>query len=91
LIEFLVPYWDIPRDTDTVTNHSGRISVREPALPELQDTVPDYRGLPIRTLIPLLGREDIRVQLEGSGYVVRQSPAPGTPVRSGMNLVLELE
>jgi cell division protein FtsI (penicillin-binding protein 3) len=91
LIEFLVPYWDIPRDTDTVTEHSGRISVQEPVLPELSDTVPDYRGLPIRTLIPLLGRDNIRVRIEGSGYVVRQDPAPGTPVRPGMSLVLELE
>jgi cell division protein FtsI (penicillin-binding protein 3) len=60
-------------------------------LPELSDTVPDYRGLPIRTLIPLLGRDNIRVRIEGSGYVVRQDPAPGTPVRPGMSLVLELE
>lgn len=91
LIEFLVPYWDIPRDTDSVTRHPGRIAIDERALPEITDTIPDYRGLPIRTLIPLLGRDDLIVRISGSGWVVDQSPAAGTPFTPGMELVLELE
>lgn len=91
MLEFLVPYWDIPRDTDMVTTHPGRIVVDEPELPPLTDTVPDYRGLPVRTLLPLLGREDVTVIITGSGWVARQQPAPGTPVESGMTIRLELE
>lgn len=91
MIEFLVPYWDIPRDTDTVVTHSGRILAPEPELPEINGTVPDFTGLPVRTLLPLLARDDVRVSIDGSGWVVRQEPAPGTPVERGMELRLELE
>jgi len=91
LIEFLVPYWDIPRNTDTVTQHPGRITVSEPDLPELGATVPDYNGLPVRALMPLLQEEEVTVRIIGSGHVVRQTPEPGTPVQPGMEIVLELE
>jgi cell division protein FtsI (penicillin-binding protein 3) len=91
MIEFLVPYWDIPRQTDTVVQHSGRIIARERSLPPLTGSVPDYRGLPVRTLLPLLGREDINVVVQGSGWVVSQDPAPGTPFQPGMTLRLELQ
>ena len=91
MIEFLVPYWDIPRDTDTVTTHPGRIVARDPSLPELGDTVPDYTGLPVRTLLPLLGRDDVNVVIDGSGWVVSQDPSPGTPVTEGMTIRLELQ
>ena len=91
LIEFLVPYWDIPRDTDIVVSHPGRITTHEPELPPIDGTIPDYTGLPIRALLPLLGREDVRVLIDGSGWVVRQSPPPGTTFRHGMNIRLELE
>lgn len=91
LIEFLVPYLDIPRDTDRVVQHPGSIRTVEPRLPEINDTIPDFRGLPARTLLPLLGRDDLRVNIEGSGWVVNQSPPPGTPVSPGLQLVLTLE
>jgi cell division protein FtsI (penicillin-binding protein 3) len=91
MIEFLVPYWDIPRSTDTVVEHSGRIVAGEPSLPDLGRTVPDYSGLPVRTLLPLLGNSAVNVVIEGSGWVVRQNPSPGAPVESGMTIRLELE
>jgi len=91
LIEFLVPYLDIPRDTDRIVEHPGRIRTLEPSLPSVGDTLPDFRGLPARTLLPLLAREDLRVRIEGSGWVVGQSPPPGTSVRPGLELILTLE
>ncbi|MFW5694393.1 MAG: penicillin-binding protein [Alkalispirochaeta sp.] len=91
MLEFLVPYWDIPRDTDTVATHPGRIVTRDPVLPPLDDRVPDYTGLPVRTLMPLLGREDIRVIIDGSGWVVNQEPEPGAAVTDDMTIRLELE
>jgi cell division protein FtsI (penicillin-binding protein 3) len=91
LIEFLVPYLDIPRATDVVIPHSGTVVRTDPALPEMTDTVPDYRGLPKRTLVPLLARDDIVLRIDGSGWVVGQSPAPGSAFRRGMELVLTLQ
>ncbi len=91
LIEFLVPYWDIPRDTDTVTRHPGSISITEQRLPPLDGVIPDYTGLSARTLVPLLGRDDLTTRIIGSGWVVSQDPPPGTPFSKGLILTLELE
>lgn len=91
MIEFLVPYWNIPRETDTVIEHPGRIVVRRQELPALEENMPDFSGLPLRTLMPLLAREDVSVTISGSGYVVSQTPAPGTELSPGIAIHLELE
>jgi len=91
LIEFLVPYWDIPRDTDVVTHHPGKVVVDEQRLPPIGDVIPDYRGLSARTLVPLLQRDDLTVRITGSGWVVSQDPKPGSPFQKGTVLTLELE
>ncbi len=57
---------------------------------EIGDTMPDLRGTPKRLLMPLLGRKDIVVRLKGEGYVAAQSPAPGSPVKAGDEIILEL-
>ncbi|TVQ39919.1 MAG: PASTA domain-containing protein [Spirochaetaceae bacterium] len=89
--EFLIPYLGIPTARDQIARHSGRIAVSTPQLPELTATVPDYSGLPKRTLLPLLQREDLNVDIRGSGWVVRQSPPPGSAAEPGMTLRLDLE
>ncbi|MFW5685363.1 MAG: PASTA domain-containing protein, partial [Spirochaetota bacterium] len=71
--------------------HAGRITVQQVVLPSIDDTVPDFSGLPKRTLLPLLERDDVRVVIDGYGWVARQSPPPGTPFERGMTLRLELE
>lgn len=90
-LDFLVPYLGIPVEGETVVEHLGRISVAEVRLPDMTDTVPDFTGLPKRALLPLLQRHDISVVMEGYGWVVSQSPAPGTPFVSGLALTLEFE
>lgn len=89
--EFLIPYLGIPTSRDQIARHGGRIAVSSPRLPQLEDTVPDYSGLPKRTLLPLLQRDDVVVDIRGSGWVVRQSPPPGTAAEPGMVLRLDLE
>ncbi len=90
-LDFLVPYLGIPVAGDTTLVHAGRIEVAPVSLPRLDETVPDFTGLPKRTLLPLLEREDITVRIDGYGWVVRQSPEPGTALRDGMTITLELE
>lgn len=90
-LDFLVPYLGIPVVGDTTVAHAGRVEVAPISLPRLGETVPDFTGLPKRTLLPLLERTDISVRIEGYGWVVRQSPEPGTPFRDGMTITLELE
>lgn len=91
LLQFLVPYRSIPRDTDTVIEHPGRIVVHKTSPPIIEDIVPDFSGVALRSLVPLLAREDIDVRINGNGYVVNQNPPAGTAVRQGMTILLELE
>lgn len=88
--EFLVPYLGIPREGEQVYSHPGTLTVPKVTLPSLKDTVPDFTGLPKKALLPLLNRKDVKVILNGSGWVYQQTPPPGTPVKPGMEIVLEL-
>jgi cell division protein FtsI (penicillin-binding protein 3) len=90
-IDYMVEYLGIPTGTDEIVEHSGRVRVSRAELPEFDGTIPDLTGLPKRSLLPLLASERLRVRIEGSGWVVRQDPAPGTPIEPGMTLHVELE
>lgn len=90
-LDFLVPYLGIPVDGDTSIGRPDRITVYPVILPDFGETVPDYTGLPKRALLPLLTRTDLRVTLDGYGWVASQDPPPGTPFSPGMTLRLELE
>jgi len=81
----------MPRGANPTVTHPGSIAV-EPVKPAaIGDTMPDLRGTPKRLLMPLLSREDISVSIEGEGYVVSQSPAPGTPIGQGAHISLVLK
>ena len=90
LAEFLVPYWGIPRHNDTVIEHGGRVVTHNPILPEVGATIPDFTGLPLRTLLPLFARSDLLLEVEGHGWVVEQHPPPGTAFEAGTRLYLRL-
>jgi beta-lactam-binding protein with PASTA domain len=42
--------------------------------------LPDLAGVPLREALRRLTRLEVRARIEGLGVVVRQSPAPGTPL-----------
>jgi cell division protein FtsI (penicillin-binding protein 3) len=60
------------------------------APPDIAEVMPDLTGTPKKLLLPLLLRTDVNVTMTGSGFVFRQSPAPGTRITKGMSIVLEL-
>ncbi|HUV08936.1 MAG TPA: penicillin-binding protein, partial [Spirochaetia bacterium] len=91
LAEKLIGLLGIPRSDSQTVEHSGLIVIPPPATIDLKDVVPDLKGVPKRLLLSLFGREDLNVVFEGEGYVVRQDPAPGTPLKKGMTLFLEFE
>ena len=53
--------------------------------------VPELTGLPARAAVQLLTKAGLVPQLEGTGRIVRQSPAPGTPVPKGSAVRLVFE
>lgn len=71
--------------------HNGRITIQNGASVTIGDTVPDFTGMNKRELAPILGRSDIRVNINGSGWVKSQNPEPGTPVTENMTIELNLE
>ena len=53
--------------------------------------MPDLTGLSKRALLPLLLDDNLRFELNGNGWVKRQSPPPGTRLEPGAVIVLDLE
>ncbi|HTX74308.1 MAG TPA: penicillin-binding protein [Rectinemataceae bacterium] len=89
--EAILNITDIPRGDSPMVVHPGTVSIPAPAPVVIGDTMPDLTGTPKRLLLPLLGRKDISVRLVGEGYVVSQSPAPGSPVTPGTRVELDLK
>jgi cell division protein FtsI (penicillin-binding protein 3) len=89
--ESLIDYLGIPRGRNPQITHPPAVEIPSGRLPAFTDQVPDFSGLAKRTLLPLLLRDDIEVEIIGDGWVRRQSPAAGTPVSAGMKIILELE
>jgi cell division protein FtsI (penicillin-binding protein 3) len=89
--EALINYLGIPRGRNPLISHSGAISIPAVPYPAVDETVPNFTGVAKRQLLPLLLRDDLRFYVYGDGWVVRQSPAPGTPLTPETVIVLELE
>jgi cell division protein FtsI (penicillin-binding protein 3) len=89
--EALINYLGIPRGRNPQGSHSGTFSIHTPPYPAVNETVPDFTGVAKRLLLPLLLRDDLRLQILGDGWVVRQSPEAGTPITEETVIVLELE
>jgi cell division protein FtsI (penicillin-binding protein 3) len=89
--ETLIDYLGIPRARNPQVTHTGEIAIPADEILSIGNTVPDFTGISKRTLAPLLLRDDLTLDIRGEGWVVRQSPAPGTPFKKGMTIVLDLE
>jgi cell division protein FtsI (penicillin-binding protein 3) len=89
--ERLVSYLNIAAESERTVRHPGVIRVPELPPLELGGTMPDLRGMPKRRLLPLLGREDLQVRFEGQGWVVSQSPPPGTTITENTEIRLRFE
>lgn len=87
----LVDYLGIPRGRNPQVPHSGEIPIPPGDIPQVGSRVPDFSGYSKRQLLPLLLRDDLRIEISGDGWVRRQSPEPGTMVDADTVIVLELE
>ena len=87
----LIPYLGIPKDSDVVIHHTGAIRIIEAPELRIDDALPDFTGLSKRQLLPLFDQKIVQVRIQGEGWVVQQTPAPGTRIRKDMLIVLELK
>ena len=88
----IIDYLGKPRDSAASLEHSGLVSIKENQPIQIGKVVPDFTGRPKRDLVPIVdGRKDLNFQINGEGWVVSQSPAPGTAVTENMTIELNLE
>jgi cell division protein FtsI (penicillin-binding protein 3) len=88
--EELINYLGIPRGRSPQIVHSGAVVIPAIPYPAVHERVPDFTGISKRQLLPLLRREDLKIQFSGDGWVVRQEPAPGTLITEETVIRLEL-
>jgi cell division protein FtsI (penicillin-binding protein 3) len=87
----LVNHLGIPRGRNPLWPHSGSIEIAEENLPALGARIPSFYGLSKKSLLPLLLRNDLHVEMWGDGWVRRQSPPPGTVLTADTVIELYLE
>jgi cell division protein FtsI (penicillin-binding protein 3) len=89
--EALIDYLGIPRGRNPQVSHSGQLTIPLDQTPIIGERIPDFTGYPKRSLVPLLLRDDLILDIRGEGWVRRQIPQPGTTFTPGMTVILELE
>jgi len=89
--EQLIDYFGIPRGRNPIVEHPGVIGLSDEQLPSVGSYVPNFSGLSKKTLLPLLLRNDIHVEIFGEGWVRRQYPPPGTAITPDTVIELILE
>jgi cell division protein FtsI (penicillin-binding protein 3) len=89
--EALVDYLGIPRGRNLRLTHSPSVVIPAERPVRVEGQVPDFSGLAKRTVLPLLLRDDLHIEIRGDGWVRRQSPPPGTPITEDTVIILELE
>jgi len=92
-IEEMISYFRLPRKGDMIVRHPGKVEVTgdEPISAALGDPLPNMKGLSKRQILPLLELEGVSVHINGEGWVTSQKPAPGTIIKKGMDIILELK
>lgn len=88
--EAVLSTFDLERGKSPTIVHPGAVVLAPEKEAKIESSMPDLSGYSKKALLPLVGRRDLRVVIEGEGYVVSQEPAPGTPVTDGMRVVLRL-
>jgi cell division protein FtsI (penicillin-binding protein 3) len=92
-IQEMITYFRLPRRGDLIVRHPGKVEVtdKEQISASIGEPLPNMIGLSKRQILPLLDLEGIAVRIRGEGWVASQKPSPGTIIKKGMEIVLELE
>jgi cell division protein FtsI (penicillin-binding protein 3) len=89
--EKIIQLRGLPKAGETLVTHPGTATVDLPTALVVGTTMPDLTGLSKRSLLPLLNKPGLRVDLRGEGWVTSQSPAPGTPLTDGTQVTVQLQ
>ena len=87
----IISYKGMARKGDTVLGFDGSINEAQEKSYSVIDVIPDFTGASKKHLLPLFKDDRFNLIIKGEGWVVKQSPEPGTPVEPGMTLEFELQ
>ncbi len=87
----IIDYLGLARENAPTVEHTGKVAITENEPIELGDTMPNLIGVPKRLLLKIIVQDNYTVKINGDGYVVSQSPEPGTPLEKGMTIKLNLK
>jgi cell division protein FtsI (penicillin-binding protein 3) len=82
---------DLERGKTLAVVHEGAVTIPPAREVGIGEVMPDLTGFSKKELLPLLVRKDLRVVIEGNGYVVSQKPLVGTKLAEGAAITLRLE
>ena len=91
IVEKIIQLRGLPREGESLVSHPGSARLDAPATLVVGDTLPNLLGLSKRSLLPLLNKPGLRVEIRGEGWVVKQSPAAGTPITDGLAVTVDLQ
>jgi cell division protein FtsI (penicillin-binding protein 3) len=91
----VVPVFDIKKSvkplTAVETKSSPKTDSSDVLLMALKNnTVPNFQGLPLRKVLQLMAQTSVKIQADGSGWVVTQEPKPGSALVLGGILKIKL-
>ncbi len=89
--DIIIDHLGMSRGGAASLEHNGVITITPEQKISLKTQVPDFTGYSKKELLPLLQRSDIKITINGSGWVTSQNPEPGTPVTEDMIIELNLE
>lgn len=89
--DVIIDHMGMSRGGAESLEHSGVITIASNAGVIVGETVPDFTGCSKKDLLPLMERQDLHLNINGSGWVTSQNPPPGTPVTKDMVIELNLE
>ncbi|MCQ2590006.1 MAG: transpeptidase family protein [Treponema sp.] len=89
--DVIIDHMGMSRGKAASVEHNGIINIPTGTEIKLGTIMPDLTGLSKKELLPLMNIPEIKININGSGWVTSQSPQAGTPISKGTVIELYLE
>ena len=89
--DIIIDHLGMRRGGASSVEHNGIINIPSASSIKIGDSLPDFTGCSKKELLQLIDIPGILLNINGSGWVTSQTPAPGTPITKDMVIELYLE
>ncbi len=89
--DVIIDHLGMRRGGASSVEHNGIIQLPGNTSVKIGDSLPDFTGCSKKELMGLIDIPGIKLNINGSGWVTSQTPAPGTPITKDMVIELYLE